>query len=78
MDYAKVTKTLARNLIMRSILWNRFEFTRCLVPDFDGVIYSKAWRDALWDKFYTAALQRQRQCVEPSRIKNRRVMPKSC
>jgi len=28
---------------------------RCLVPAFDGVIYSNEWKEALWDKFYTAA-----------------------
>ena len=28
---------------------------RCLIPRFDGVILSKEWKDALWDKFVTVA-----------------------
>ncbi|MBN7787514.1 hypothetical protein JYP51_21510, partial [Ponticoccus gilvus] len=28
---------------------------RCLIPRFDGVILSKEWKEALWDKFVTAA-----------------------
>ncbi|WP_205928085.1 hypothetical protein, partial [Rhizobium leguminosarum] len=28
---------------------------RCLIPDFDGAIFSQAWRDSLWDKFYMGA-----------------------
>ncbi|MFW1667356.1 hypothetical protein ACG9WT_17215, partial [Acinetobacter ursingii] len=31
---------------------------RCLVPDFNGAIFSDKWKEALWDKFYTAAPQR--------------------
>ena len=30
---------------------------RCLIPRFDGVILSKEWKDALWDKFVTEAPQ---------------------
>ncbi len=44
---------------------------RCLVPDFDGVLYSQEWKEALWDKFYTAAPRRQRQCVEQYNIVKR-------
>ena len=29
--------------------------TRCLIPRFDGAILSLEWKDALWDKFVTAA-----------------------
>ena len=29
--------------------------TRCLVPHFDGAFLSHDSKDALWDKFYTAA-----------------------
>jgi len=29
--------------------------SRYLVPDFDGVLFSEEWQEALWDKFYTAA-----------------------
>jgi hypothetical protein len=35
-----------------------------LIPDFDGAVFSPAWRDALWARFFTAAPQRQRQSVE--------------
>src|SRR6056297_1260729 len=28
---------------------------RCLIPGFDGVIHSMEWKEALWDKFVTAA-----------------------
>jgi hypothetical protein len=31
-----------------------------LVPGFDGAEFSIEWKDALWDKFCTAAPQRQR------------------
>jgi hypothetical protein len=24
--------------------------TRCLIPDFDGAVFSLKWREALWDK----------------------------
>jgi SRSO17 transposase len=27
----------------------------CLVPAFDGAILSSGWKEALWDKFFTAA-----------------------
>ncbi|MCL1861506.1 MAG: hypothetical protein FWG52_08270 [Proteobacteria bacterium] len=38
--------------------------TTCLVPAFGGTISSIECKDALWDKFYTAAPPRQRRCVE--------------
>jgi len=31
-------------------------FSRCLIPGFDGALYSQAWRDALWDRFYAEEL----------------------
>ena len=36
----------------------------CLVPRFDGAFLSHDSKDALWDKFYTAAPPRRRQSVE--------------
>jgi len=30
-------------------------FPTCLIPGFDGVICSLEWKEALWDKFVTAA-----------------------
>jgi transposase len=29
------------------------QYGPCLIPGFDGVILSKEWKDALWDKFVT-------------------------
>ena len=37
--------------------------SRCLVPAFDGVLFSHQWKDALWDKYFTGAPARQRRCV---------------
>ncbi|MFT7310038.1 MAG: hypothetical protein ACI853_000522, partial [Paracoccaceae bacterium] len=28
---------------------------RCLIPRFDGAICSLEWKEALWDKYVTAA-----------------------
>jgi hypothetical protein len=44
---------------------------RCLVPGFDGALFSSAWRDALWDRFYTAAPRRRRRSVERYNIVKR-------
>jgi hypothetical protein len=38
--------------------------TRCLIPGFDGAPLSPDSKDALWDRFFTAAPQRQRRSVE--------------
>ena len=27
----------------------------CLIPRFDGAIFSLEWKEALWDKYFTAA-----------------------
>ena len=37
-------------------------------PRFDGALFSREWKDALWDRFFTAAPQRQRQSVEQYKI----------
>src|SRR6516164_5518721 len=42
----------------------RLQRHRCLVPDFDGASSSHDSKEALWDKFYTAAPPRRRQSVE--------------
>jgi hypothetical protein len=36
----------------------------CFVPAFDGAFLSSDSKDALWDRFYTGAPQRQRRSVE--------------
>ena len=43
----------------------------CLVPDFDGASSSHDSKEALWDKFYTAAPPRGRQSVEQYKIVKR-------
>jgi acyl-CoA dehydrogenase len=43
----------------------------CLVPAFDGAVLSLGWKEALWDKFFTAAPRRQRQSVEQYKIVKR-------
>jgi len=43
---------------LRNNRLKRFVRTRCLVPAFDGAIFSLEWKEALWDKFYTAAPRR--------------------
>jgi CspA family cold shock protein len=47
------------------------ENLRCLVPDFDGASSSHDSKEALWDKFYTAAPPRRRQSVEQYKIVKR-------
>ena len=42
-----------------------------LIPGFDGALFSREWKDALWDRFFTAAPQRQRQSVEQYKIVKR-------
>jgi hypothetical protein len=44
---------------------------RCLIPDFDGAIFSLEWKEALWDRFCMEAPQRLRQSVEQYRIVKR-------
>jgi hypothetical protein len=35
-----------------------------LIPEFDGAVFSQAWKDALWARFSTAAPPRLRRSVE--------------
>ncbi|BCH63258.1 hypothetical protein RvVAT039_04740 [Agrobacterium vitis] len=44
---------------------------RCLIPDFNGALFSLEWKEALWARFYTVAPQRQRQSVEQYKIVKR-------
>lgn len=56
--------------IKKAHLWKRWTngliaaTTTCLVPDFDGALFSDGWKDALWDRFTTGAPQRQRRSLE--------------
>src|SRR5215218_10129403 len=36
----------------------------CLIPGFDGALFSLEWKDALWARFSMGAPARQRQSVE--------------
>jgi hypothetical protein len=44
---------------------------RCFVPDFDGAFLSNDSKDALWDRFYTGAPQRQSGCVPRQAFRGR-------
>jgi hypothetical protein len=37
-----------------------------LIPGFDGALFTREWKDALWARFTTAAPQRLRRSVERS------------
>jgi hypothetical protein len=43
----------------------------CLIPAFDGALFSIEWKEALWARFFTAAPQRQRRSVEQYKIVKR-------
>ena len=45
--------------------------TSCLIPEFDGALFSLEWKEGLWARFFTAAPPRQRQSVEQYRIVKR-------
>ena len=40
------------------------EAPSCLVPVFDGALFSQEWKDALWARFFTGAPERQGRSVE--------------
>src|SRR4051812_35925840 len=46
-------------------------YSRCLVPGFDGALFSPEWKAALWAKVCMGAPARRRQCVERSSIVQR-------
>ncbi|UCI32239.1 hypothetical protein [Mesorhizobium sp. B4-1-4] len=56
---------------VRSFLEQINKDPRCLIPSFNGAIFSSDWKDGLWDKFCTAAPRRQRQSVEQYKIVKR-------
>lgn len=43
----------------------------CLVPAFDGALFSQEWKDALWARFFMGAPARQRRSVERYNIVKR-------
>ena len=43
----------------------------CLIPAFDGAIFSLDWREALWARFYTGAPRRPRQSIGQYKIVKR-------
>jgi hypothetical protein len=51
-----------RTILFRNI--SRGQQPRCLIPDFNGAIFSYEWKEALWSRFYTGAPPRQRRSVE--------------
>jgi hypothetical protein len=59
-------------LIMEDELMRaRIENPRCLIPGFDGAVFSLAWKDALWAKFFMGGPARQRRSVARSSIVKR-------
>src|SRR4051794_36830647 len=47
-----------------SISLSLLQAFRCLIPEFDGALFSPAWKDALWARYCTGAPARQRRSVE--------------
>lgn len=43
----------------------------CLIPVFDGAVFSPEWKDALWARFCMGAPRRQRRSVERYKIVKR-------
>jgi hypothetical protein len=72
---APVTKLLQRSPATASIepviLLALVGSSRCLIPYFDGALFSLEWKEALWDRFYTAAPRRLRRSVEQYSIVKR-------
>ncbi|YBW38352.1 Transposase [Nitrobacter sp. TKz-YC01] len=51
--------------------YNLVRLPKCLIPGFDGAVFSQGWRDALWARFFTGAPRRQRRSVERYNIVKR-------
>jgi len=74
-------RSIKPKLAKAGLAWANFQVMRrthstldlnCLVPQCDGVKYEQlpSW-EALWDKYFTGAPARQRQCVEQYKIVKR-------
>ena len=48
----------------KAVLPWRPRSARCLIPAFDGAIFSVEWKDALWARFFMEAPRRRRRSVE--------------
>jgi MFS transporter, DHA1 family, inner membrane transport protein len=55
----------------KDALHNLLALIDCLIPDFNGALFSLEWKDELWARFYTGAPQRLRQSVEQYKIVKR-------
>jgi hypothetical protein len=73
----QATQTQSQNALIFIALRTAFaltpiqEIARCLIPDFDGAIFSPEWKEALWARFFMEAPQRQRRSVERYNIVKR-------
>jgi class 3 adenylate cyclase len=61
--FERLAKKLDAVLVVSAAILER-RLPRCLIPGFDSAPLSSDLRDALWDRFFTAAPQRQRRSVE--------------
>jgi DNA replication protein DnaC len=55
---------MSRRMRGQRVMGEAWPRRNCLIPGFDGAVYSNRWKDALWARFTTGAPQRQRQSVE--------------
>ena len=51
-------------LTLRLVFHLALRQAECLIPWFDGAVFTCEWKEALWARFSMAAPQRQRQSVE--------------
>src|SRR3954452_8297955 len=65
------TYTAAAHQVGRRHTETLSAWVSCMVPGFDGALFSLEWKDALWAKFYMGAPARRRQCVARSSIVKR-------
>jgi len=68
-------KVASKGNCLAALLLSYFEYkkgdllTQCLVPEYDGIKYENLpSKEDLWDRYYTGAPQRQRECVEQYKI----------